>query len=354
MLRHREGVDLIPSNIELAAMEMAVFMAMSRERMMGAWLAPIKADYDYVIVDRAPTLGIIPINALAVADSVLIPVSAEYLPASGMTGLLKTVARVRRPINPGLSVEGILVTLYDSRNNLARDVERTVRGQYGKAYRVFETVVPRAVSAAEAAAAGESVFAYDPRWQGRRVVLPPRGGGAPWLGGGRQVHARERAPPQARHRARRPRGGSVHREGDDGGRGRHRHGRLQPAAREHPAERARLRVLHEARGDAARAGDAPRRDAGERLHPSHSLALKMKCFSQEGELGEALIRSIMEEEKPNQVESFRIPKRSIARFFRPSASREEVEARVVRALELLEQAERKRAAREKGGDPWAA
>ena len=87
--------------------------------------------------------------------------------------------------------------------------------------------------------------------------------------------------------------------------------------------------------------------------PSHSQALKMKRFSQEGELGEALIRSIMEEEKPNQVESFRIPKKSIARFFRPSASREEVEARVVRALELLEQAERKRAAREKGGDPWA-
>lgn len=87
--------------------------------------------------------------------------------------------------------------------------------------------------------------------------------------------------------------------------------------------------------------------------PSHSQALKMKRFSQEGELGKALIRSIMEEEKPNQVESFRIPKRSIARFFRPSASREEVEARVVRALELLEQAERKRAARGKGGDPWA-
>ena len=160
MLRHREGVDLMPSNIELAAMEMAVFMAMSRERMMGAWLAPIKPGYDYVIV--APTLGIIPINALAAADSVLIPVSAEYLPASGMTGLLKTVARVRRQINPGLSVEGILVTLYDSRNNLAREVERAVRGQYGKAYRVFETVVPRAVSAAESAAAGESVFAYDP------------------------------------------------------------------------------------------------------------------------------------------------------------------------------------------------
>lgn len=87
--------------------------------------------------------------------------------------------------------------------------------------------------------------------------------------------------------------------------------------------------------------------------PSHSQALKMKRFSQEGELDEALIRSIMEEEKPNQVESFRIPKRSIARFFRSSASLEEIEARVVRALELLEQAERKRASQEKGGAPWA-
>ena len=76
-------------------------MAMSRERMMGAWLAPIKSDYDYVIVDCAPTLGIIPINALAAADSVLIPVSAEHLPASGMTGLLKTVVRVRRQIRAG-------------------------------------------------------------------------------------------------------------------------------------------------------------------------------------------------------------------------------------------------------------
>lgn len=86
--------------------------------------------------------------------------------------------------------------------------------------------------------------------------------------------------------------------------------------------------------------------------PSHAQAIKLKRFSQEGALTHALVRSVMEEEKPNQVESFRIPKRSIARFFRPSATREEVEARVVRALELLEQAERRRAAQEKGGEPW--
>ena len=161
MLRHREGVDLMPSNIELAAMEMAVFMAMSRERILKTWAEPLRADYDYILFDCAPTLGIIPVNALVAADGVIIPVSAEYLPATGMAGLLKTVGRVRRQINPGLSVEGILVTLYDSRNNLARDVERAIREQYGTALRVFDTVVPRAVSAAESAAAGESVFSYD-------------------------------------------------------------------------------------------------------------------------------------------------------------------------------------------------
>lgn len=161
ILGHREGVDLMPANIELAGLEMAVFMAMSRERILKTWAEPLRADYDYILFDCAPTLGIIPVNALVAADGVIIPVSAEYLPASGMAGLLKTVGRVRRQINPGLSVEGILVTLYDSRNNLARDVERAIREQYGAALRVFDTVVPRAVSAAESAAAGESVFSYD-------------------------------------------------------------------------------------------------------------------------------------------------------------------------------------------------
>ena len=393
MLRHREGVDLMPSNIELAAMEMAVFMAMSRERMMGAWLAPIKSDYDYVIVDCAPTLGIIPINALAAADSVLIPVSAEYLPASGMTGLLKTVARVRRQINPGLSVEGILVTLYDSRNNLARDVERTVRGQYGKAYRVFETVVPRAVSAAEAAAAGESVFAYDPDGKvaelaglaevpcivremaedeaviamvdsnlQRESILPSERAFAYSMrleAMRRQGERTDLTCAQNAHKLKGRKSRDVLAEelgvSKDKVRRYIRLTHLVPGILD-LVDEGRMRMLpavevsYLSRREQETLLDAMRENA---CTPSHSQALKMKRFSQEGELGEALIRSIMEEEKPNQVESFRIPKRSIARFFRPSASREEVEARVVRALELLEQAERKRAARGKGGDPWA-
>lgn len=161
MLRHEEGVDLMPANIDLAGLEMGMFMAMMRERLLGMWAEPLKDAYDYIIFDCPATLGIIPVNAFAASDSVLIPVSAELLPASAMTGLLKSVGRVRRQINPSLEVEGILVTLFDCRNNLAKEIEQTVREQFGGAYRVFDTVIPRAVSAAEAPASGTSIFAYD-------------------------------------------------------------------------------------------------------------------------------------------------------------------------------------------------
>ncbi|PWL78512.1 MAG: chromosome partitioning protein ParA [Coriobacteriia bacterium] len=169
ILPHKEGIDLMPANIELAGMEMPILMAMSREQLMNVWLSPLKADYDFILIDCAPTLGIIPVNALVAADSVLVPVSAEYLPASAMTALLKTVGRVRRQINPSLTVEGILITLSDSRNNLAREVEGAIREQYGETYRVFETVIPRAVSAAEAPAVGTSIFSYDGRGKAARA-----------------------------------------------------------------------------------------------------------------------------------------------------------------------------------------
>lgn len=161
ILAHAEGVDLMPSNIDLAGMEIPVLMAMSREQLMNIWLSPLNADYDFILIDCAPTLGIIPVNAFVAADSVLIPVSAEYLPASAMADLTKTIRRVRRQINPALYVEGILVTLYDCRNNLDRDTEQTIREDYGGKYRVFDAVVPRAVSAAESPAVGVSVFAHD-------------------------------------------------------------------------------------------------------------------------------------------------------------------------------------------------
>lgn len=161
ILSHEEGIDLMPANIELAGMEMPVLMAMSREQLLNVWVSPLKSSYDFIIFDCAPTLGIVVVNAFVASDSVLVPVSAEYLPASAMTGLLKTIGRVRRQINPSLSVEGILITLSDTRNNLARDVEETIREQYGSTYRVFDAVIPRAVSAAESPAVGASIFAHD-------------------------------------------------------------------------------------------------------------------------------------------------------------------------------------------------
>lgn len=90
VLGHREGVDLMPANIELANIELPLLMAMSRERVLATWAKPLKRGYDYIIFDCAPTLGIVPVNALAAADGVIVPVSAEYLPASGMAGLLRT------------------------------------------------------------------------------------------------------------------------------------------------------------------------------------------------------------------------------------------------------------------------
>ena len=137
ILSHKEGIDLMPANIDLASMEMGIFMAMSREQILNTWLSCIKDSYDYVLIDCAPTLGILPVNAFVASDSVLIPVSAEFLPASAMTELLKTINRVKRQINPSLDVEGILITLFDTRNNLAREVEQTIRNQYSDAYQAL-------------------------------------------------------------------------------------------------------------------------------------------------------------------------------------------------------------------------
>lgn len=128
---------------------------------MRSWLDRAKRGYDFAIIDCPPSLGMMTINALTAADGVIVPVQAQYLPAKGMTQLVKTVNRVRRHINPSLCIEGVLLTLVDARTNLARQVERSIRGSYGEALRVYEATVPVAVKAAESSAHGKSVFAYD-------------------------------------------------------------------------------------------------------------------------------------------------------------------------------------------------
>lgn len=163
ILHHAEGVDLMPGNIELSAIEVSLVNTMSRETVMRTYINIIKDKYDYVLIDCMPSLGMLTINALAAADSVIIPVQAHYLPAKGMTQLLHTVARVRRQINPKLTIDGVLLTMVDNRTNFAKDISFVLRRDYGDKLRVFQTEIPLSIRAAETSAHGKSIYAYDPR-----------------------------------------------------------------------------------------------------------------------------------------------------------------------------------------------
>ena len=163
ILHQKEGVDLVPSNLDLSAMEVNLVNAMSRERILSLYIDKIKENYDYVIIDCKPSLGMITINALTAADKVIIPVQAHFLPAKGMTQLLKTIGRVQRNTNPNLRISGILLTLVDSRTNLAKEIKKTIQSSYGSKINMFKTEIPVAVSTAESPSQGESIFEYDPK-----------------------------------------------------------------------------------------------------------------------------------------------------------------------------------------------
>lgn len=163
ILHHAEGVDLIPANIELAGMEVALVNAMSREKILGQVLESTRREYDYILLDCMPSLGMLTINALAAANSILIPVQAQYLSAKGLEQLLQTVQRVRRQINPKLKIEGILLTMTDSRTNYGKEIDSLIRQAYGGKIKVFGQSIPRSVRAAETSAVGKSIFTHDPK-----------------------------------------------------------------------------------------------------------------------------------------------------------------------------------------------
>ena len=161
ILHHAEGVGLIPANIELAGLEVALVNSMNREKMLKQVLDSAKREYDFILLDCMPSLGMLTINALAAADAALIPVQAQYLSAKGLEQLLQTVQKVRRQINPKLKIEGILLTMTDNRTNYGKQISNLIRQAYGKHLKVFEQTLPRSVRAAETSAAGKSIFAYD-------------------------------------------------------------------------------------------------------------------------------------------------------------------------------------------------
>ena len=163
ILHQQEGVDLIPANISLAGLEVALVNTMNRERILKQFLEPVKKDYDYVLLDCMPSLGMLTVNALAAADTTLIPVQANYLSAKGLEQLLQTINKVKRQINPKLRIDGILLTMVDSRTNYAKEISSLIRDTYGGHIKVFSAEIPRSVRAAEISSEGKSIFLHDPK-----------------------------------------------------------------------------------------------------------------------------------------------------------------------------------------------
>ena len=162
ILSHEEGVDLVPANITLSGLEVSLVNAMSRETILKQYLETVKGQYDYILLDCMPSLGMLTVNALAASDQVLIPVQANYLSAKGLEQLLQTVNKVKRQINPKLRIEGILLTMVDSRTNYAKEISTLIRATYGSKLKVYDADIPRSVRAAEISAEGVSIFKHDP------------------------------------------------------------------------------------------------------------------------------------------------------------------------------------------------
>ena len=161
ILKNPEGVDLVPSNIGLSSFEVSLVNTMSREFVLRGYLGEIKQSYDYILIDCMPSLGMMPINSLAAADSVIIPSQPSFLSAKGLDLLMQSIAKVKRQINPKLKIDGILFTMVDSRTNEAKEIIASLRAHYGEKIRVFGTEIPFSVRAAETSGRGKSIFAHD-------------------------------------------------------------------------------------------------------------------------------------------------------------------------------------------------
>ena len=162
ILHQGEGVDLVPANIELSGMEVTLVNTMSRETILREYLKIVKDFYDVIILDCTPSLGMLTINALAAADEVLIPVTPQYLSIKGLEQLIRTIARVKRQINPGLRIGGILIAMADMRTNYTKDIIQLLHETYDGRIPIFNSIIPMSVRAAETSAEGKSIYLHDP------------------------------------------------------------------------------------------------------------------------------------------------------------------------------------------------
>jgi chromosome partitioning protein len=163
IVHHKEGVDLLPSNNALSGVELVLVQSIGRESVLRQYVDKVRERYDYIVIDCNPNLGLLTLNALAASDSVVIPVVPKFLDAKGMESLLKTVAQVKRQINPTLAIGGILLTMVDRRANFTREIISLVKDTYGGKIRIYNEAIPRSVRVGEASASGGSIFSYDPK-----------------------------------------------------------------------------------------------------------------------------------------------------------------------------------------------
>ena len=159
---HEEGVDYLSSNIELSGIEFSLVNTMRREYVLSQIIDEIKGEYDYIIIDCSSSIGMMTINALVAADSVIIPVQAEYLSAKGLEQLIRTIYKAKNNhLNPDLQIGGILLTMVDRRTTLCKKIVELIENLYGKNIRIFSTRIPKSVRASEMTASGRSIFTYD-------------------------------------------------------------------------------------------------------------------------------------------------------------------------------------------------
>ena len=161
IIQHQEGVDLLPSNIELSGLEISLFNVMSREFILKGYVDEVRSNYDYILIDCMPSLGMMTVNSLVAADSVIIPSQPNFLSTKGLNLLMHSISKVKRQINPRLQIDGILLTMVDSRTNNAKDIISSLRSTMGSNIRVFDTEIPHSVRAAECSLVGKSIFAHD-------------------------------------------------------------------------------------------------------------------------------------------------------------------------------------------------
>ncbi len=164
-----KGLALAPSTIDLAGAELELVPAISRETRLRDALADYRGQYDFVLIDCPPSLGLLTVNALTAADTILVPIQCEYYALEGLSQLMNTIHLVRTHLNPDLKLEGVLLTMYDSRTNLSSEVEDEVKKYFRE--KVYQTIIPRSVRLSEAPSHGLPIIAYDPKSKGAEVYM---------------------------------------------------------------------------------------------------------------------------------------------------------------------------------------